>query len=443
MAPERVIRYADSGDVQIAYQVIGDGPRDVVNVPEWASNIDLITDDPRADRFLRRFGEYARLIHIDIRGSGLSDPVDRLPPLESWVDDIRAVLSAVGSEQTALVGHGHAGQLCMVYAAMHPEQVSALVTINSFARLRQAPDYPWGHSPRVEAAIVNHLLEEWGTGRPLGGLNPGMAEGPRGPSRVARLERAAGSPRRAALKQRLVYEVDVRKVLPAITVPTLVVHSRDNQYVTRGHADYLVEHIAGSRYVELPGADYSPATSSLLDELMDAVEEFLTGTRGGPATDRALMTVAFTDIVGSTEQATALGDRGWRSLLEIHESVARREIEEARGRLVKLTGDGLMATFDGPARAVRCVQSIGDLLEPLGLRIRAGVHTGEVERIGEDIGGVAVHIASRISGLAAGGEVLTSSTVRDLVAGSGLVFEDRGEQVLKGVQEPWRVFAAH
>lgn len=379
---------------------------------------------------------------MDIRGSGLSDPVDRLPPLESWVDDIQAVLSAVGSEQTALVGHGHAGQLCMLYAAVHPEQVSALVTVNSFARLRQAPDYPWGHSPRVEAAIVNQLLEEWGTGRPMATLNPGMAEGARGPSRLARLERAAGSPRRAALKQRLVYHVDVRDVLSAIAVPTLVVHSRDNQYVSRRHAEYLVEHIAGSRYLELPGADYSPAASVELDELMDAVEEFLTGTRSGPVTDRALMTVAFTDIVESTEQATSLGDRRWRSLLEVHESVARREIEEARGRLVKLAGDGLMATFDGPARAVRCVQSIGDLFEPLGLRIRAGVHTGEIGRIGDDIGGVAVHIAARISGLAGSGEVLTSSPVRDLVAGSGLVFEDRGEQVLKGVQEPWRVFAA-
>lgn len=441
MALEREIHYADSGEVQIAYRVLGDGPLDVVNVFEWASNLDLVGAHPRSDRFLRRFGEYARLVQIDIRGAGLSDPVDRLPPLESWVDDIKAVLAAVGSTRTALVGHGHAGQLCMVYAAMHPEQVSALVTINSFARLRQAPDYPWGHSPRAEAAIIRLLLEEWGTGRPMSAINPGMAEGPGGPSRVARLERAAGSPRRAALKQRLVYDVDVRDVLPSIAVPTLVVQTRDNPYVTRGHADYLVQHIAGARYYELPGADYSPWASAALDELMDAVEEFLTGTRSGPATDRALMTVAFTDIVGSTEQATALGDRGWRSLLEIHESVARREIEQARGRLVKLTGDGLMATFDGPARAVRCVRSIGDLLEPLGLRIRAGVHTGEVERIGDDIGGVAVHIASRISALAEAGEVLTSSTVRDLVAGSGLVFEDRGEKALKGVPEPWRVFA--
>ena len=442
MVPEGVVRYADSGDVQIAYRVTGDGPRDVVLVFEWAGNLDLVPDDPRLDRFLRRFGDYARLIQIDSRGSGLSDPVDRLPPLELWVDDIQAVLSAVGSQRAALVGHGHAGQLCMVYAAMHPDQVSALVTINSFARLRRAPDYPWGHKPEAEAALVDLLLDEWGTGRPMSMLNPGMAEGPRGAERLARLERAAGSPRRAALKQRLVYETDVRAVLPAINVPTLVVQSRDCTYVGRGHAAYLMEHIAGARYVELPGSDYSPPASAEMDQLMDALEEFLTGTRAGRATDRSLMTVAFTDIVGSTEQATALGDRGWRSLLEVHETVARREVETARGRLVKLTGDGLMATFDGPARAVACVQSVGEQLAPLGLQIRAGVHTGEVERIGEDIGGVAVHIAARITALAGAGEVLTSSTVRDLVAGSGIVFEDRGEQSLKGVPDRWRLFAA-
>lgn len=442
MPPESVVRYTNSGDVQIAYRVIGDGPRDIMVVFEWASNLDLSTDDPRVDRFLRRFAEYGRLIVFDIRGSGLSDPVDRLPPMEEWVDDIRAVLSAVGSERTALVGQGHAGQLCMVFTAMYPETVSALVTLNSFARLRRGPGYPPGHPPAVEAAMLEVLLDGWGTGQPMGWLNPGMAEGAHGPVRLARVERAGGSPRRAALKQRLVYEIDVRDVLSAITVPTLVVHTRDNPYIRRDHAAYLVDHIQDSRYVELPGGDYSPYASREADALMDAVEEFLTGTPSGPATDRALMTVAFTDIVGSTELATSLGDRSWRSLLEIHEHVSRREIENARGRLVKLTGDGLMATFDGPARAVTCVQSIGDILEPLGVRIRAGVHTGEVERVGDDIGGIGVHIAARISGLAVAGEVLVSSTVRDLVAGSGIAFEDRDEQVLKGVNEPWRVFAA-
>ena len=295
----------------------------------------------------------------------------------------------------------------------------------------------------AEDALVTLLSERWGSGEAMGSLNPGMAEGTRGPVRVGRIERAAGSPRRAALKLRLVYDIDVREVLPTIVAPTLVVHTKDCPFVDPGHAQYLLNHIAGSQHLELQGVDYSPYASTEAVVLMDAVEEFLTGARSAPVTDRALMTVAFTDIVGSTALAATLGDRRWRSLLETHESVARREIEAARGRLVKLTGDGLMATFDGPARAVKCVQSIGEALEPLGLRIRAGVHTGEIESIGEDIGGIAVHVAARISALAQAGEVLTSSTVRDLVAGSGIRFEDRGEQVLKGVREPWRVFAAH
>ena len=442
MVSESVVRYADNGDVQIAYQVIGDGPRDVVMIFEWGSNLDLNIDEPRIDRFLRRFAEYARLIVLDLRGSGLSDPVDRLPPLEEWVDDVRAVLGAVGSERAALVGHGHAGQLCMVAAAMHPEQITGLVTINSFARLRQAPDYPCGHSPADEEVVMQVLRDHWGTGGAMAILNPSMAEGARGAAYMAKLEHAAGSPRRALLKQRLVYETDVRDVLPAISVPTLVTQTKRNPYIVGSQARYLVDHIAGARHLELPGEDHTPFTSSDADLLMDTIEEFLTGTQRPRPTDRALTTVAFTDIVGSTELATEMGDRRWRSLLETHESVSRREVEAARGRLVKLTGDGLMATFDGPARAVRCVQAVGEVLEPLGLRIRAGVHTGEVERIGEDIGGIAVHVAARIAALAAAGEVLTSSTVRDLVAGSGIDFEDRGEQRLKGVEDGWRVFAA-
>jgi class 3 adenylate cyclase len=442
MAAERTVHYADSGGLQISYQVIGDGPLDIVIAFEWGSNIDLAWDNPRIDRFLRRFAEYGRLIHFDMRGVGLSDPVESLPPLEEWVDDLQAVLSAVGSERAALVGHGHAAQLCMLFAATHPQQTLALVMMNGYARLRRAPDYPWGYPPAAEEMVIAAIRDAWGTGRPLTTINPSMGEGPRGAEWVARLERASGSPRRAARKQRLVFEIDVRDVLTAITVPTLVIHTKHNAFAHPDHAQYLLDNIAGSRCVELPGRDHTPYMSEDADDLMDAVEEFLTGTKGAPATDRSLMTVAFTDIVGSTEIAADLGDRRWRNLLEIHESVARQEIEGARGRLIKLTGDGLMATFDGPARAVQCVRSIGGQLEPLGLPIRSGVHTGEVELMDDDIGGIAVHIAARIAALAGAGEVLTSSTVRDLVAGSGLLFEDRGEKSLKGVPEPWRVFAA-
>jgi class 3 adenylate cyclase len=438
MEPQRTVHYADSGGLQIAYEVTGGGPVDILVAWEWGANIDIMVENPVVHHALNRLGEIGRVIHFDMRGVGLSDPVESLPPLEDWVEDIRAVMDAVGSDRAALIGQGHAAQLCLLFAAMHPDQTAALVTLNGYARLRRAPDYPWGYPPNGEASVVGIIESQWGTGIPLGSINPGMAE--HGLEWWARLERAAGSPRRAARKQRLVFDVDVRDVLPAISAPTLVIHSAANPFVPMGHAHHLAENIPGARLLELPGRDHAFWQSDLL---VDSIEEFLTGTRHAPASDRALMTVAFTDIVGSTQKAAELGDRRWRSLLEVHDSVARREIEIARGRLIKSTGDGSMASFDGPARAVQCMRSIGDQLEPLGLPIRAGVHTGEVEIIGDDIGGIAVHVAARISALAGAGEVLTSSTVRDLVAGSGLVFEDRGVHALKGVPDPWRVFAAY
>ena len=440
MVLERTVHYADSGGLQIAYEVIGDGPLDIVTAFEHGSNIDLMHEHPRIDRFLNRFGEFGRLIHVDLRGVGLSDAMEQVPPLEDWVDDVRVVMSTVGSERAALVGHGYGAQSLMLFAAMHPELTSALVTINGYARLRRAPDYPWGLPARAESNLLAFMTDQWGNGSTLGSFNPGMADGPR--DWLARVERASATPRRAVLRQRIALDIDIRDVLPTISVPTLVVQSAGDVYIRRGHAQHLVELIADARYLELATDDHSPTASDEADLLMDAIEEFLTGSTQRGATDRVLKTVAFTDIVGSTEMAADLGDRRWRGLLELHESVARREIEGAPGQLIKFTGDGLMATFDGPARAVQCLQSIGRQLEPLGLPIRAGVHTGEIELIGHDIGGIAVHVAARIAALAGAGEVLTSSTVRDLVAGSGLVFEDRGEQMLKGVPEPWRVFAA-
>jgi len=441
MEPERTVHYADSGGLQIAYEVIGDGPLDIVLGFDTGGNIDVIHELPDGDRLLRRLGEFGRLIHVDLRGAGLSDPIEDLPTLEDWVDDVRAVLAAVGSERAALVGNGSAAQLFMLFAAMHPNQTAALVTVNGYARMRRADDYPWGQPPGYVAASMQAIADNWGTGAVLGFTNPGIfGQGPRVQNWFARLERASATPRHAAVRQRLALELDVRDVLSTIDVPTLVIQSRDNDYVRRGHAQYLVDHIAGAHYFELPVADHVPFALDV-DLITDAIQEFLTGTTRRADTDRALKTVAFTDIVDSTRRAAELGDRSWRGLLEMHESVARREVELARGRLIKFTGDGLMATFDGPARAVQCVQMIGELLAP-DLSIRAGVHTGEVELIGDDIGGIAVHVAARIAALASAGEVLTSSTVRDLVAGSGIVFEDRGEQSLKGVPEPWRVFAA-
>ena len=436
------IRYADSGGLQIAYQVVGSGPLDVVFAFDWAANLELLWENPQTERFLRRFTNYARLILFDMRGIGLSDPVEGLPPIEAWMEDVRNVMNAVGSERAALVGHGHAGQLCMLVAATHPEHTQALVTVNSYARLARAPDYPWGLPPGAQRATLKAIEAAWGTGAMMSSLTPSSPDLAHITGWLARLERATGSPRRAALKQRLIFDVDVRDVLATITVPTLVVQARGNRWIRPGHGQYLAERIPGARYLECPGDGHWPWVSEEAEVFMDEVEEFLTGARRSAELDRFLTTVAFTDIVGSTEIASGVGDRRWRDLLEVHESVARREIEVARGRLVKLTGDGLVATFDGPARAIRCVESIAQLLGAVGLRIRAGLHTGEVELLGDDIGGIAVHIAARLAGLSGPGEVLVSSTVKDLVVGSGITFEDRGGHALKGVPDEWRVFAA-
>jgi len=435
------IAYTESGGLQIAYQVVGDGPFDVVFAFDWANNLELVWENPQTERFLRRFANYARLVLFDMRGVGLSDPVEHIPPIEEWMEDVQSVLSAVGSPRAALVGHGQAGQLCMLFAATHPERTRALVTVNSFARLARAPDYPAGLPPNAQETILAAIESTWGTGLQMYLLAPSTVDPAPFQTWLARFERAAGSPKRAVQKQRREFEVDVREVLPAIAVPTLVVQSLGNKWIRSGHGEYLASHIPGAGYLEIPGDGHWPWVSDP-ETFMDALEEFLTGAPRAATLDRVLTTVAFTDIVGSTSLASELGDRRWRDLLEVHDSTARREIDAARGRLVKTTGDGFLAMFDGPARGIRCVQTIAGLLDPMGLRLRAGLHTGEIELRGEDIGGIAVHIASRLASLSEPGEVLVSSTVKDLVAGSGIVFEDRGTHALKGVPDEWRVFAA-
>ncbi|HSJ49962.1 MAG TPA: alpha/beta fold hydrolase [Actinomycetota bacterium] len=434
------IRYTD-GELQIAYQVTGQGDLDLVFAFDWASNVELIWQHPSVERFLRRLASFSRLILFDTRGMGLSDPIAGPAPLEEWMDDVRAVMDAVGSERAALVGHGHGGQLGLVFAAAHPERTHALVTINSFARLARALDYRPGMPANVQRLVLEQILREWGTGTSLAVLAPALTGDERAARWWASVERAAGSPRRAAHKQQLVFETDVRHVLPTIAVPTLILQSAGNPYVIAGHGRYLAEHIPGARYVELPGEGHWPWASADALASMDTIEEFLTGTRSSLGAERVLATVAFTDIVGSTELAAELGDARWRELLETHDSVANREITAARGHLVKTTGDGVLATFDGPARAIRAVRATQQALAAVGLPMRGGLHAGEVEVRGEDIGGIAVHIASRVAGLADAGEVLVSSTVRDLVAGSGLEFDDRGAHELRGVPDEWRVFA--
>jgi class 3 adenylate cyclase len=441
MSADRDVRYADSGGLQIAYEVIGDGPIDIVVAWDHGAHLDVLHEFPAFQRFMDRLAEFGRLIHVDPRGVGLSDPIESVPPLEDWVEDVRAVLRAVGSERAAFFGGGQAAQWFMLFAAMYPNETSALATLNGYARLRQAPDYPAGVPDDFVARTTRLYGELWGTGGLLGLISPTTYSLPKGRDLMARLERSSATPGRAAWRQEIASEIDVRDVLPVISAPTLVLQVRGDRYVRPGHAQYLAEHIPGARLIEVDGTDHMPAPDTV-EAIADAVEEFLTGHKPRAVSQRALMSVAFTDIVDSTKRAAELGDKQWRKLLEMHDSLATSEVESVGGRLVKFTGDGLMATFDGPARAVQCIRALGERLDEYGLPIRAGVHTGEVEVIGDDIGGIAVHIAARISALAGTGEIFTSSTVRDLVAGSGLEFDDRGEHELKGVPGTWRVLAA-
>jgi class 3 adenylate cyclase len=442
MPAERVVKYAESGAVQIAYEVTGRGPLDLVLVTDSGSNLDLLRENPYVTRFVDRLGELGRVLWVDPRGVGLSDPLEQLPPLEEWVDDVRVVLDDTDAARAAVVGHGYGAQLGLLFAAVHPDRTSAVVSINGYARLRAAPDYPAGFPPGADEAALRVMEQEWGSGSALQGVNRDRAgTSPGAPDWWARVERASATPRGAVRRQRFALEIDIRDVLPAIGVPTLVIQSLDDNYIRPAHADYLVEHIPAARRVDLWGGHSPMMQPGVVDDLVDAIGGFVAGTTYRPDADRALMTVAFTDIVDSTRRAAELGDQRWRTVLEVHDAVSRREVEAARGRVVKFTGDGMMATFDGPARAVQCLRRIDRLLVSSGLRLRGGVHTGEVEVRGDDIGGLAVHIAARVSGLASAGETLVSSTVRDLVAGSGLVFEDRGEQALKGIPDRWRLFA--
>ena len=440
MSAARQVRYADSGGLQIAYEVIGDGPVDIVVAWDHGAHLDMVHEFPPFQRFMDRVAEFGRLIHFDPRGVGLSDPIESVPPLEVWVEDVRAVLSAVGSKRAALFGGGQAAQLFMLFAAMYPNETSALISFNGYARLRRAPDYPAGVPDDFLTKTTRMYPDLWGTGGLLGMISPYSDSLPKGRESMARLERSSATPGRAARRQEIASDIDVRDVLPVISAPTLVLHVRGDPYIRPGHGQYLAEHIPGATLLEIDGTDHMPA-SDTVEALVDAIEEFLTGHKPRAVSRRALMSVAFTDIVDSTKRAAELGDKRWRQLLEAHESLATSEVESADGRLVKFTGDGLMATFDGPARAVQCLRTLGERLDEFDLPIRAGVHTGEVELIGDDIGGIAVHIAARIAALAGAGEILTSSTVRDLVAGSGLEFDDLGEKELKGVPGTWRVLA--
>ena len=434
-------RYAKSGDVNIAYQVVGEGPLDLVLVPGWVSHVEYAWEEPSLAAFLRRLASFSRLIFLDRRGTGLSDRVSPLPTLEERMDDVRAVMDAAGSDRAALFGISEGGPMCSLFAATYPERTAALVLYGTIARGTRDHDYPWAMTEEQVNQMLEMIEHQWGQGVTARIFAPSIAQDEHHVRSWARFERLAVSPGGARSLIGMLLDTDVRHVLPAIRIPTLVLHRTDDAATPVGGGRYIAERVPSAKYVELPGIDHLPWVGDP-DAILDEVEEFLTGVRRGVEPDRVLATVMFTDIVRSTERATELGDRRWRDLLERYYGVMRRELTLFRGNEVDTAGDGFFSTFDGPARAIRCACAARDAVSDLRLTIRVGLHTGECEVIGEKTGGIAVHLGSRIAAKAAPKEVLVSGTVKDLVAGSGLRFEDRGAHLLKGITGEWRLFAA-
>jgi class 3 adenylate cyclase len=424
--------------------VVGDGPIDLVLVLGFATHLELLWEAPPFAHFFERLASFSRVILFDKRGTGLSDPVAEAPTLEQRIDDVRAVMDAAGSERAAMLGISEGGPMCVLFAATHPERATALVLYGAMARTTEAPDYPWASpADALLESAAEFIAPYWGQ-QPEGMIelfSPSLVDQPGVVEFNARLERSSASPAMMQQIFEMFLDIDVRDILPTIHVPTLVLHRRKDRVVNWRAGEYLAQQISGARYVELDGIDHLPWAGDA-DSVLGEVEEFLTGARSVPEPDRVLATVMFTDIVGSTQRAADLGDARWRELLAAHHDSVRRELEHFRGREVKSLGDGYLATFDGPARAIRCGHEIAQAARSTDLEVRVGLHTGEVEVMDDDVGGIAVHIAARIGALAGAGEVLVSSTVKDLVAGSGIQFEDRGAKQLKGIEDEWRLFAA-
>jgi class 3 adenylate cyclase len=438
------IRYARNKDGQsVAYQTTGEGPLDIVFIPDWVTNLEVVREEPTVARFLDRLASFSRLIFFDKRGSGLSDPVllGAIPTPEEWMDDVTTVLDDIGSERAALFGHGEGGTMAILFAATYPNRTISLVLADTCARRTQADDYPAGIPEATAAKYVGRIIETWGTGLAVRIGAAELAQNPAFLATRARLERLAMTPGQFAALYPPTYEIDVRALLGTIRVPTLVLHRRGNPYIRIGNGRYLAEHIEDARFVELDGEDHLFHAGDTR-VMLDAVQEFLTGTKEAPDYDRVLSTVLFTDIVGATTLAERLGDKVWRGLLDRHHALVRQELERFRGREVDTTGDGFFATFDGPARGVRCALAIRDVVRSLDIEIRAGLHTGECELMGDNLGGIAVHIGARVMALSKPGKVLVSRTVKDLVAGSGLEFTAHGVHRLKGVAGDWELFFA-
>jgi class 3 adenylate cyclase len=440
MITQSKTKYARSGEVSIAYQVVGDGPIDLIYVPGFVSHVELIWEFPAAVRLIERLASFSRLILFDKRGSGLSDPVVGAPTLEERMDDVRAVMEAAGSERAALLGVSEGVPMSILFGATHPELTTGLILYGGMARSTWAPDYPWAtpEDALLESSIemTPHLYD----GAIVEIMAPSLADDPQAREAFARFQRYAATPAMLTQTYLMFLDIDVRPILSTVDVPTLILHRRGDHAVNRRGSEWMSTQIPGAKYVELTGIDHSLFAGDT-DAVVDEVEEFLTGARRAVEIDRVLATVMFTDIVDSTQRATSMGDRPWRDLLEAQNGAIRRELVRFSGREVKTMGDGMLATFDGPARAIRCALAVTEAVASLGIEVRVGLHTGEVEMVGDDVAGIAVHIAARVGAMAGAGDVLVSGTVKDLVAGSGIAFSERGEHVLKGVPDVWRLFA--
>ena len=434
-------RYVAVGDADVAYQVVGDGDIDLLYCYGLGSHLEMFWEVPETADYLHRLAAFSRLIFFDRRGTGASDGIARnaIPTWEEWTEDVMAVLDAVGSQRAAILASLDSGPIAIMFAAMHPERVSSLILLNTTARYSFSEDYLIGVSPENVEAFVALVRETWGSPDMARLTNPSLPSDSDLVRRLARVIRCSATPRTAAAQLDVTLRADARQALPLVQVPTLVLHSRENALVPVDHGRYLADNIVGARFVELPGGDIglTPAMYSLIDE----VAEFITGERPAFEVDRILTTILFTDIIGSTELAADLGDQRWRAALDEHDQTIRNQLRRFRGREVNTTGDGFVISFDGPARAVRCAQAIIEATARSGFKLRIGLHTGECEVRGEDLGGLSVHIAARVGALARPGEILVSGTVKDLVIGSDIDFADRGERKLKGVPGDWKLFA--
>ncbi len=435
------IHFARSGDVHVAYKTVGEGEVDLVFVQGAFSHLEVEWELPAFRSFCERIGEFARLILFDKRGMGMSDRVPGATSLEDRMDDIRAVMDAAGSERAVLMGASEGGPLSLLFAAAHPERTISLILMGAEVRERKDEEWPWGEAtPDEFEAAMAPIDELWGQGRAIAVVAPSVADEPWAREWLARLQLNACTPGAAEAFMRMAFDIDVRDVVPTVQVPALVLHATDDRVCHVENGRFLARSLPHATYVELPGSDHVPWFHP--DPILDEIQQFVTGRRGPEVRDRVLTTVLFVDIVGSTDRASRMGDHAWRDLLAIYNQLTDEELARYRGRRVSTAGDGFLATFDGPARAIRCAQAIALRARDLGVETRAGVHTGEVEVLGDDVAGITVHVGSRLEALARPSEVLVSGTVRALVAGSGIEFEERGARQLKGVPGQWQVAAA-